>query len=164
MHCGWRRPIPVTCAAVLRGARVYLRHMTNESKFTPVELTYSVRARVKSLFETQVTGRRRYSATLGRACAASLCERRLPTCCAEAAAAAPPRAAARAVVARFEFREGRITTPLTRLLTSSGFVILTPKIELKPVQIPRVAQKKYAWDLRTNSTLMQGPQSSTFLF
>ncbi len=53
----------------------------------------------------QLTAEGELVALGGRACAASLCERRLPTCCAEAAAAAPPRAAARAVVTRFEFRE-----------------------------------------------------------
>ena len=44
------------CAAALRGASVYLRHMTNESKFTPVKPNFFlvVISRVKSLFEVQV--------------------------------------------------------------------------------------------------------------
>ena len=32
--------VPVTCDEALRAADVYLRYMTNESKVTPVKLTY----------------------------------------------------------------------------------------------------------------------------
>ena len=43
-------------------------------------------------------------------------------------------------------------------LSDSGFIVLPPKIDLKLVLFLKVAKKKYAWDLCTNSTLMQTPQ------